>query len=61
MQPDMDPRGASPGSAGLHCDTISTWRKPSAEPELILSIFQRDYFFVTVIPKLILIVLELIY
>lgn len=30
------------------------------EPELILSIFQRDYFFVTVIQKLILIVLELI-
>lgn len=57
----MDAYGASLRSAGLHCDTISGCRKPSAEPELILSVFQRDYFFVTVIQKLILMVLELIY
>lgn len=59
-EPDMDPCGASLRSAGLHWDTKSRWRKPSAEPELILSIFWRDCFFVTVIQKLILIVLELI-
>lgn len=45
MQPDMDP---SLRSAGFHCHKISRCRKPSAEPEMILSIFQRDSFFVTV-------------
>lgn len=59
-EPDMDPCGASLRSAGLHWDTKSRWRKPCAEPELILSIFWRDCFFVTVIQKLLLIVLELI-
>lgn len=57
-EPDMDPCGASLRSAGLHWDTKSRWRKLSAEPELILSIFWRDYFFVTDIQKLLLIVLE---
>lgn len=61
VNPDMDPYGASLRSAGLHCHTISRCRKPSAQPELILSLFQRDYFSVTVIQKLILIVLELMY